>query len=127
MRQNMVNRIIQILLQLADLADEKKESPFDKELGLGYRAFSSYVREGVIQIINLQDDYSRSKENEEYAKKLYEEDMKGLEKLFGRTDPFDFYTEDELARIKTVAEEITAENAKELMNDLALAKERGEE
>ena len=42
MTMNDYNNLIKIMLNLADLADEKQETPFDHEMGLGYRAFTSY-------------------------------------------------------------------------------------
>ena len=52
-----INQIIKIMLDLADLADEKKETPFGDELGLGCYAFSNYVRKGIIEVINLRAKY----------------------------------------------------------------------
>lgn len=37
-------KFISICLQMADMADEKQESPFDNCLHMGYRAFSGFMR-----------------------------------------------------------------------------------
>jgi hypothetical protein len=54
---NGINKLIKIMLDLADISDEKQETPFDREMGLGYRAFTSYIRSGIKEIIELKRDY----------------------------------------------------------------------
>lgn len=105
---NDVNRLIKIMLDLADVADARQETPFDKEMGLGYRAFTSYVRKGVQEIIDLKRDYFSACESREYAKMELKENEKILEQIFGRTD-IEVYTDDELARFKALADEIQKE------------------
>ena len=56
-RMNKIYRFIQICLQLADIADQKKETPFHDELSMGCMAFSGYMRQGVKEIIDLKQDY----------------------------------------------------------------------
>ena len=51
---NGINKLIKIMLDLADISDEKQETPFDMEMGLGYRAFTGYIRKGCKDIIDLQ-------------------------------------------------------------------------
>lgn len=105
---NDIVRLIGIMLNLADIADEKQETPFDKEMGLGYRAFTSYIREGVKDIINLKRDYFAACESKEYAKIELKCNEEILEKIFGRTD-LDVYNDDEIARFKALADEIQKE------------------
>lgn len=105
---NDVNKLINIMLDLADVADKRQETPFYKEMGLGYRAFTSYVRKGVQEIIDLKRDYFSACESREYAKMQLKENEKMLEQIFGRTD-IEVYTDDELARFKALADEIQKE------------------
>lgn len=112
MLQDSINRTIQIMLDLADIADEKQDTPFGSELGLGYRAFSGYVRAGVVQLIKLKDELHSVKERADYYKACLEENEELIEEIFGRKDAYDFFTEEEKARIRAVAEDITNENRK---------------
>ena len=113
---NRIARLIEIMLNLADIADEKQETPFDREMGLGYRAFTGYIREGIKQIIDLRRDYFSAKECEEYAKTELKSNEELLERIFARTD-LDVYNDDELARFKALADEIQKEIDEEMNAD----------
>ena len=96
------------MLDLANIADEKQETPFDAEMGLGYRAFTHYIRNGVEEIVRLQHDYYAACESKEYAELGLKSNEETLEKIFGRTD-IDVYNEEELVRFKALADEIQKE------------------
>lgn len=113
---NGINRLIKIMLDIADISDEKQETPFDREIGLGYRAFTGYVRKGVKEIIDLKRDYFSACESREYAKMELKENEKMLEQIFGRTD-IEVYNDDELARFKALADEIQKEIDEEVNAD----------
>lgn len=113
MTMNDYNNLIKIMLNLADLADEKQETPFDHEMGLGYRAFTSYVRAGVQKMVKLKSDYYSACESRDYAKNALKDNEDTLKKIFGRPD-LDVYNDDELARFKELAEEIQKEIDKEI-------------
>ena len=105
---NGINNLIKIMLNLANIADEEKETPFDKKIGLGYRAFTGYIRKGCKEIIELQSNYYSALESKEYAKMELETNEELLEKIFGRKD-VDVYNDDEIARFKALADEIQKE------------------
>lgn len=105
---NGINRLLNIMLDLANIADEEQETPFDRKMGLGYRAFTGYIRKGCIDIIELQGKYYSALEREEYAKMELESNEELLEKIFGRTD-VDVYNDEEIARFKALADEIQKE------------------
>jgi hypothetical protein len=105
---NGINKLIKIMLDLADISDEKQETPFDREMGLGYRAFTGYIRKGCKDIIDLQSKYYSAHEREEYAKMELKINEELLEKIFGRTD-VDVYNNEEIARFKALADEIQKE------------------
>lgn len=105
MKVDKVNKVIKILLDLANIADEKQETPFDKEIGLGYRAFSSYAREGVQEIIKLQGDYYTACEMRDRAKTDFEDNEELLKRIFGTTEVTE-YNDEEIAKIKAVVAEI---------------------
>lgn len=113
---NGINNLIKIMLDLADIADEKQETPFDREMKLGYRAFTGYIREGIKQIIDLRRDYFSAKECEEYAKMCLKDNEEMLERIFGRTD-LDVYTDEEIARFRALADEIQKEINEEVNAD----------
>ena len=112
MRNDSINRTIQIMLDLADIADEKQDTPFGNALGLGYRAFSGYVRAGVEQLIKLKEEFYSANQRADYYKECLAENEELMEEIFGRKDAYDFFTVDEKARIRAVAEDITNENRK---------------
>lgn len=101
------NRLIKIMLDLADLADEKEETPFDDEMGLGYCTFSGNVRKGVIEIINLRSKYYSSIQKAEQAKNSLKINEEFLTEIFGTKDIADYQlSDDEKSRIKAVVKEI---------------------
>lgn len=106
--RNNIVQLIGIMLNLADIADEKQETPFESEMGLGYRALTAYIREGVKDIINLKRDYFTACEKEKYAKMDLKSNEEILEKIFGRTD-LEIYNDNEIARFKALADEIKKE------------------
>lgn len=105
---NSIARLIEILMNLADISDEKQETPFDREMGLGYRAFTAYIRKGIKDIIDLKSDYYSACESKEYAKSDLKHNEEIIKKIWGRTD-LDVYTDEEIARFKTLADEIQKE------------------
>lgn len=113
---NGINKLIKIMLDLADISDEKQETPFDREMGLGYRAFTGYVRNGVEEIIRLKSEYYSVRESKEYAKMCLKDNEEMLEKIFRRTD-LDVYTDEEIARFRALADEIQKEIDEEVNAD----------
>lgn len=116
MTENKIVRLIEIMLNLADIADEKQETPFDREMGLGYRAFTGYIRRGVKEIIDLKSKYYSACECEEYAKSNLRDNEEILERIFGRTD-LEVYSDEEIARFKALADEIQKEIDEEVNTD----------
>lgn len=79
--KNNLHRFLAICLDIAEYYDtmgEKADSVLEdnmlKELGLGYRAFTGYLRQGVKEIIDLQNDFHGEKRvtkaNKDYFKNL---------------------------------------------------------
>jgi len=111
-----INNLIKIMLDLANIADEEQETPFDRKMGLGYRAFTAYVRRGCKEIIELQSNYYSACESKEYANMELKSNEEILEKIFGRTD-LDVYNDDEIARFRALADEIQKEIDEEVNAD----------
>jgi hypothetical protein len=86
------NRMLELCLNIADLIDEwgHEENPavrlITDELGLGYRALSASLRDGVKEAVDLQARYRRAIENADLAKcgEKYARDF--LEDVFGDRD-----------------------------------------
>lgn len=83
---NKAYRFISICLELADLADEKEQTPFNDDLRMGFRAFSGYMRSGVKELIDLKHDYYRAISSEKIAKESEEEARYFLQECFGDGD-----------------------------------------
>ena len=76
-------RFMSICLQMADMADEKQESPFDNCLHTGYRTFSGFMRGGVKEIIDLQNDFYCMAFKAEFAQKDADGARDFLQECFG--------------------------------------------
>lgn len=91
-----LNRFIQICLDVADYYDNmmELEDPPDRftgdkmldSIGLGYRAFTSYLRCGVKDLLNLKSIYYESRERENYFEQACEEKEKFMMDIFGEED-----------------------------------------
>lgn len=101
-----INRLIDIMLELANLSDEKKKSPFESDIGLGCRAFSGHIRTGTIKIIRIQDELVSTKADAEYYRESLIDWEKFSEEVFDRKDAVDFFTNDEKARMKEALKSI---------------------
>ena len=105
-----INQIIKIMLDLADLADEKKETPFGDELGLGCYAFSNNVRKGVKEIIDLRSKYYSANQRAEQYKSDLTNTEELLAEIFGTMDITEYpLSDDEKGRIKAVVRELEKE------------------
>lgn len=64
-----INYLVKICLDIANIVDRhgEKDKLYLDELGLGYRALSISLRRGVKAVIDLQDDYSKALEYQNYA------------------------------------------------------------
>lgn len=120
-KKNPINNLIKICLDIAEYYDTKgneNEQYWGDEMcdtiGLGYRALTGYLREGVKEVISLQSSYHTATERLNYEKGVQKDNEKFMEELFGRKDAADFYSDEEKARIRALAEQITAEVDKEL-------------
>lgn len=105
MEMTRINKLIKIMLDLASKAEEHKETPFDIEMGLGYRAFSGYVMSGVKDIIDFQSKYYSAVESERLVKSELKDNEETLESIFGSLYVPD-YNDEEIAKIKAVVKEI---------------------
>lgn len=82
-----INRLVSIMIDLADIADTKSGDVWYLDnLGLGCRALSSYIRQGVKDIIDLEQDYYNTVEKVKAAAEA-EDDMRAfLDDIFGEAD-----------------------------------------
>ena len=78
MKENKIVKLIQISLQSADIADNLElENSYLEDLGLGSRAYSRYLRNGVKSVIDLQDENVELKRQIDYI----QETLSDLEKF----------------------------------------------
>lgn len=101
-----INRLIGIILYLARLADEKHKTPFESDIGLGYRAFSGLIRKGAIELIKMQDELASTKADAEYYRESLIDWETFSEEVFDRKDAVEFFTDDEKARMKEALKSI---------------------
>lgn len=101
-------RFIAECLRLADLADERKETPFADELKTGCAAFSGIMRQGVKEIIELKQNLYAARERAEAAKISEEAARNFLEECFGDRE-IDDINEKDKERILALCREIKRE------------------
>lgn len=105
MDMKRINKLIKIMLDLANKAEENEETPFDVD-GLGCLAFAGYVRNGVKDIIDLQAKYSSVVESERLAKFELEENENLIDHIFGSENDISLFSDEEIDKIKSVVKEI---------------------
>lgn len=102
------NRLIRVCLDMADSLDEacasdeaaKQVNEFTmKYAKVGYRALTSYLREGIKAIIDLKREYYRAIENVKFAKQSEKYAGEFLEDIFGDSD-IDCINDTDKARIR---------------------------
>ena len=90
MKSDRLNKLVEISLRIANYVDEhgrNGDTNLGDELGLGYRALSSYLREGVKSIIDIQADYQLAIVKKELAE-IGEQEMRDfLTEIFGDEEP----------------------------------------
>lgn len=105
-------RFISLCLQLADLADAQGETPFNNVLPnglhMGYRVFSGYMRGGVKEIIDLQNDFYGTVFKAEFAKRDADDARNFLQECFGDRE-IDSINEEDRNRILSLCNKIRQE------------------
>jgi hypothetical protein len=107
-RMNKLYRLIDFCLQLADIADQKRETPFNDVLHTGYGAFSAYMRQGVKEVIDLKQDYYNALYRRSIAEQSKKEMSDYLEDVFGDPEPYTINDKDK-ERIKAFVKSIMKE------------------
>ena len=110
MRNDYTTRLVQICLDIANIADERGEAdePYFKELGLGYRALSGILRRGCKEIIDLQNNYHGAIEAKNLAKIGEQEAHDILEEVVGGREVYTINDKDK-ERIKAFVRSIQDE------------------
>lgn len=116
---NYINNFLKIALNIADYYDNKGNNGEDflddelsKELGLGYRALTNYLRKGVQEVISLQMNYHSACAQRNYEKSIQESQKEYLLDVFGDEEPYSINDKDK-QRIKEFVQSIFAEWDKE--------------
>ena len=110
MRHDYITRLVQICLDIANVADERGEvdKPYFEELGLGYRALSVILRRGCKEIIDLQNNYHGAIKEKNLAKIGEKEAHDVLEEMFGDREVYTINDKDK-GRIKAFVKSIMDE------------------
>lgn len=108
-----LNRLAEICLNLASITDRKAELGdqyrYLDDLGMGYRAFGSYLRSGVKAIADIQEMYACAKETTTIIKAGNEETKKFLNNILGDRNIYEVSNE-EKKKIKAFIQELEEEN-----------------
>ena len=113
-RKHFMNlyRFIPLCLQLADLADAQGETPFNdvlpNGLHMGYRTFSGFMRGGVKEIIDLQNDFYNMAFKADFAQRDADDARDFLQQCFGDRE-IDSINEDDRKRILSICNKIRRE------------------
>lgn len=109
--RSSIYRFFSICLELADLVDENGgagHEVYNKQLGIGYRVLSSYLRKGVQEVIDLQAKYYGAIASKNLAETGEKEAHDFLEDVFGDREPYTINDEDK-KRIKAFVKNIMDE------------------
>jgi len=113
-RKHFMNlyRFIPLCLQLADLADAQGETPFNdvlpNGLHMGYRTFSGFMRGGVKEIIDLQNDFYNMAFKADFAQRDADDARDFLQQCFGDRE-IDSINDDDRKRILSICNKIRQE------------------
>lgn len=117
-----LNRFIQICLDVADYYDNmmELEDPPDRfagdkmldSIGLGYRAFTSYLRCGVKDLLNLKSIYYEARERENYFEQACREKDEFMWDIFGEENVEEL-TPELKAKIKAFVRELLYDDEEE--------------
>ena len=119
MRKSNISRFLQVCIDIAELADETGENDtynsvdLMKELGLGYRALSGYLRQGIKEVIDLQNSLHAARSRQKLAEIGEREAHDFLEEVFGDREPYTINGKDK-ERIKAFVKSIMDEWDKEV-------------
>lgn len=104
-------RFMGVCLDIAEFYDVKGEKgnhfvddEMLKAIGLGYRALSGYLRQGVTDVIKLQGEYHASKEKAYYAAEYANDYSKQLEMIRAYLDP-DMDSKEAIQKIRDILSE----------------------
>lgn len=108
MKRSVMNIFLRYALDVANIVDEKGEAGEEiiiPGLGVGYRVLSSYFRQGVKEVIDLQAKYHSAVESKNLAEIGDKEAHDFLEDVFGDREPYTINEEDK-KRIKAFVQQI---------------------
>lgn len=115
MGMNYLNNMLKICLNIADYYDNKGDKDDDflddeltKEIGLGYRALTNYLRKGVQEVISLQTNYHNACQQRNFEKSIQESQKDFLLDVFGDEEPYSINDKDK-QRIKEFVQSIFKE------------------
>ena len=106
-----IGRFLKICIELAELIDtrgENGEEVYCKELGMGYRVASAYLRRGVKEVIDLQSSYHGAIASKKYSEIGEKQAHDFLEEVFGDREPYTINDKDK-GRIKAFVKSIMDE------------------
>lgn len=109
-----INKMLHVLLNMAEYAEtedaEKINDFFMNSVGMGRLSFSRSIRLSVIKTIELINDYHSIEERNKYLESDQHDYLEFFQNVLGcDTIDYDFFTEDEKAKIGALVKEIRKE------------------
>lgn len=120
--RNVLNDFIRVSLNVADLADKYKKSPYESEVGgleVGYGcyAFSQVIRDGVQALVGLQMLNSSRAQQLEVRKSRMDDYEEFFEQVFGKDVDVGFFNEEERKRLHDAVKDTVAQIRSEVIGD----------
>lgn len=108
---NKLTNLIRVCHDLAEVIEEKhnKYADLARDVGMGYKVLTNYLREGIIEVMALEGRYWREKEQRALARGELKDNIDFIAELFGEIPVellAEMTNEEEKAKLKAVASEI---------------------
>lgn len=116
-----INKFCGLVLELADLADSERDTPFGKtlsnSLGMGCATFSQKMRAGIQSVIDLLDLCSRREYSLSWRKNAMDSYNEFMLDVFGTEIDVDLLTEEERIRLSDAVRDVVKEILREDEDD----------
>ncbi|MCD7724918.1 MAG: hypothetical protein LUI12_05110 [Clostridiales bacterium] len=112
MKGDGIAKLVELCLRIANIVDDNggycNGEQFNEDIGLGYKAFTGYLRKGAKAVIDLQASYYSALDLKRYAEIGEKEALDLIEDIFGDRDAVtlpDSYKEEFRALLKKLDED----------------------
>lgn len=108
---NRLTNLIRVCHDLAEVIEEKhnKYADLANDVGMGYKVLTGYLRQGIIEVVELESRCWKEKEHRALARGELKDNIDFIAELFGDIPVellAELTNEEEKAKLKKVADEI---------------------